>query len=441
MQLALIFVVGISLLNSIMTVFLMFRFKLNKGGLVIWVLKSYTAALSSYLCIVGIGCLISGLFLHSAAAELLGVYSSVFYFVYIRRIVLSGVSRDFRTVFGVDIMHRIPQWRSALFLRSYLDLRNRRPIGHVLRQNIPFPTVPGTGRHLLCDLWLPSPETSLSGLAFIYLHGGAWYHMDKDLFTRPFFKHLTSQGHVVMDVAYRMYPETDMSGMIQDAKRAIGWMKDNAANYGVDRNKIVIGGGSAGGHIALMAAYLHNPPAFIPAELAGQDLSVKAVASIYGPSDLKALYYHTGQNITTISMAGKNAAPVVMPDLVSKIMGKKYYRLGFNKPLAAAGSLPVMLGCHPDECPELYTYFSPLSHVSEECPATLLIQGEHDMFTPVSATRELYKKLTMAGVPSVMHLVPQTDHGFDLFMPGHSLPAHIVWYDIERFLAIMAMDK
>jgi len=41
----------------------------------------------------------------------------------------------------------------------------------------------------------------------IYLHGGAWQSFDKDVGTRPFFRHLTSLGHVVMDVSYRMVRE------------------------------------------------------------------------------------------------------------------------------------------------------------------------------------------------------------------------------------------
>ena len=68
---------------------------------------------------------------------------------------------------------------------------------------------PRCRRRLLCDLWQPPRGVASSGLALVFLHGGAWYMLDKDFFTRPFFRHLAAQGHVVMDVAYRMYPETD----------------------------------------------------------------------------------------------------------------------------------------------------------------------------------------------------------------------------------------
>jgi acetyl esterase/lipase len=78
-----------------------------------------------------------------------------------------------------------------------------------LKQNLPFATIPGSERQLLCDLWQPPENVPPSGLAFIYMHGSAWYLLDKDVGTRPFFSHLAAQGHVVMDVAYRLAPETD----------------------------------------------------------------------------------------------------------------------------------------------------------------------------------------------------------------------------------------
>jgi acetyl esterase/lipase len=52
-----------------------------------------------------------------------------------------------------------------------------------------------------------------SGLAFIHLHGGGHASLDKGGPTAPWFRHLAAQGHVVMDVAYRLIPETTVPGM------------------------------------------------------------------------------------------------------------------------------------------------------------------------------------------------------------------------------------
>ncbi|NIN61065.1 MAG: alpha/beta hydrolase fold domain-containing protein, partial [Gammaproteobacteria bacterium] len=67
-----------------------------------------------------------------------------------------------------------------------------------------------TDRQLLCDIWRPG-NGDVSGLAIVYFHGGAWFMWDKDFLTRPFFRHLVAQGHTVMDVAYRLCPEVDIS--------------------------------------------------------------------------------------------------------------------------------------------------------------------------------------------------------------------------------------
>jgi len=49
--------------------------------------------------------------------------------------------------------------------------------------------------------------------------------------------------------------------------------------------------------------------------------------------------------------------------------------------------------------------------------------------------------LRQAGVPVAMHLLPQTDHAFDLIMPKISPSAHNAIYNVERFLAIMAANE
>jgi acetyl esterase/lipase len=80
-----------------------------------------------------------------------------------------------------------------------------------------------------------------------YLHGSAWYTLDKDFATRPLFRHLAAQGHVIVDVAYRLFPETDVPGMVGDAKHAVAWVREHATELAIDEDRIVLAGGSAGG--------------------------------------------------------------------------------------------------------------------------------------------------------------------------------------------------
>jgi acetyl esterase/lipase len=97
-----------------------------------------------------------------------------------------------------------------------------------------------------------------------------------------------------MDVAYRLCPEVDIYGMIGDVKRAIAWMKANASRYGVDPEKIVLGGASAGGHLALLAGYAPQHPELAPEDVKSADLSVCGIISYYGPKDLLTFYQYMG---------------------------------------------------------------------------------------------------------------------------------------------------
>ena len=306
-----------------------------------------------------------------------------------------------------------------------------------MEQNISFATVPETDRKLLCDIWQPHSTIAPSGLAFIYLHGAAWYMLDKDLGTRPFFSHLAAQGHVIMDVAYRLAPETDMMGMVSDVKRAVVWMKENAATYGVSPNRIVLGGGSSGGHLALLAAYTSSNPQFTPRELERKDISVCAVISLYGPADLEPMYYHLNQHLTTRSIPGrpKKAVPTQMPGWIIKKWGMNIIVLALTKALLMQGLLPPCWAGILMSAPKP-TLFSPITHVHAHCPPTLLIHGEDDTMAPVKATRSLCKRLTDEKIQTVMHILPQTDHAFDLILPKISPSAHNAIFDVERFLTL-----
>ena len=352
-------------------------------------------------------------------------------------------SGSFERAFGINCESLISAEQKNHFLPSRIILILPAVPNPRIEQNISFATIPGTERKLLCDIWQPHENVTPSGIAFIYLHGGAWYFLDKDFGTRPFFSHLAGQGHVIMDVAYRLAPETDMMGMVNDVKRAIVWMKEKASTYGIDPDRVVVGGGSSGGHLALLTAYTASNSQFTPKELEGKNISSCAVISLYGPTDLEAMYYHTNQHLTTRSTPGKpkKAVPTKMPGWNVKKMGKEYYRLGFDKGFLNAGTFAPLLGGHPDECPETYALFSPVTYVHSDCPPTLLIHGEHDVMAPVKSTRFLHTRLVEEKVQTIMHILPQTDHAFDLVLPKISASAHNAIYEVERFMALQQSLK
>ena len=309
-----------------------------------------------------------------------------------------------------------------------------------LRQDVRFATVPGTGRVLFCDVWQPPAGVTSSGVAVVYLHGSAYVVFDKDFATRPLFRHLASQGHVIVDVAYRLYPETDVPGMAADALRAVAWVRDHAAELGVDPDRIVLAGGSAGAHLALLAAYGHDAPALTPSELAGSDLRVRAVASFYGQVGLDTMYWHTGQDKTCRPDDPEPDWSAQPSRVLVRLFGDNAarWRLQF---FSVGGRSILLTGGTPDAVPERYAEASALTYVGAECPPTLLMHGTHDEMAPVSAVRQLQARLEHAGVPVTATYLPHTDHMFDLVGTKWSPAARVAIYALERFLAAISVTE
>jgi acetyl esterase/lipase len=275
---------------------------------------------------------------------------------------------------------------------------------------------------------------SSSGLAVVYLHGSAWCMLDKDVGTRPLFRHLAAQGHVIVDVAYRLFPETDLPGMVADAKRALAWVKHHAADLQVRPDRVMVAGGSAGGHLGLLAAYAPEDPALTPAELAGADPRVCGVVSLYGQADLAAHYDHTDQAKTCRPEDPQPDWDAPPPPWMGRLFGPDAGRLQ----LVPASRLDWLVGGTPSELPDRYAQLSPLHRVHPGCPPTLLVHGDHDQLAPVVAMRRLQRRLEQAGVPVTGVYLPHTDHGFDLLATTWSPPARTAIHVLERLLAALA---
>ena len=353
---------------------------------------------------------------------------------------LGLVRADLTGALGPDWAGRIPTERRVRMVGRWWHGRLPTVLEPRLRQDVVFATVPGTGRSLLCDLWQPPAEVPASGLAVVYLHGSAWYILDKDVGTRPLFRHLAAQGHVVVDVAYRLFPETDLPGMVADAKRAVAWLKNHAADLQIQPDRIVLAGGSAGGHLALLAAYTPDDPTLTPAELAGSDPGVRGVVSLYGQADLAAVYDHTSQQKTCRPEDPQPDWEAPPPPWMARLFGSNAPRLGLQR-MVAAGRLDWLVGGTPSQVPDRYAQLSPVHHVHPGCPPTLLVHGRHDEMAPIAAMQQLHRRLEQAGVPVTAVYLPHTDHAFDLLATVWSPQARTAIHVLERFLAVLATDQ
>jgi acetyl esterase/lipase len=400
----------LGLIMVILNIFFFIRFR-SRHWIYLVIFKMLDNSLAFYFVFAEAVIVILGILSGALLAIIAGIVSLVISTQYVFRVTKSH--SGFETAFGLDWLEKLPPALKGRMLPHRRMWLRPRSSESEFTQDIPFWKISDKDQNLLCDIWQPAPGNPRSGVGLIYLHGSAWHYSDKDYGTRPFFSHLTTQGHVVMDVAYRLCPQVDLWEMLGDVKRAILWMKSNAYQYGIDPSKIVLAGASAGAHLALLAAYTSKDPHYTSKDIQGQDVTVNGVVSYYGPTDLSAFFI--------------NGFGCVNPrSEVEKIQRN-------------------LLGGLLEDIPEVYKQASPISHISPDCPATLIFQGSHDMGVPVENTRIFYRRLSESGIPVVYVEFPQTDHGFDIQMKILKLgdgsqysPANLAaWYDLDRFLAFI----
>jgi acetyl esterase/lipase len=357
----------------------------------------------------------------------------------VRHIVRVAAPHDaFAEAFDPYWPSRIPSGlRGRMLARRYTPLPPP-PAGVPWQRDLTLDSDPDTGEPLLADLWQPPADVPQTGLAILYLHGGAWHYSDKDVGTRHFFRHLAGQGHVVVDLAYTLAPKGDLLRMIGDVKRAIAWIKVHAAELGVNSDQVVLMGGSAGGHLALLAAYTPNDPAFQPVGL-DADTSVQAVVSYYGPTDLRATYRYA-KALEWRFLSGRSSLDRAFVRRLEAFFRRNRLLLADGQFIPIQEILPRLLGGTPEEVPGRYELFSPIHHVGPHCPPTLLLQGEHDLSGMTPDVRRLHRTLRKTGCISVYVEFPETDHAFDLILPRLSPAAQAATYDVERFLGLIACE-
>jgi acetyl esterase/lipase len=227
----------------------------------------------------------------------------------------------------------------------------------------------GGETRLLLDLFKPKEiKQPVPGLIFV--HGGSWSHGTRKVYDF-YCEHFAKNGYVAATIEYRLSGEAPFPAAIQDVKCAIRWMRANAAKLGVDPNKIGLAGGSAGGHLVLLAAYSNtdDPELEGTGGNGGVSSRVQAVVDLYGP----------------IQLRGRKTGSVV------KFMGGK----------------------STEEAPALYAKASPITHLTKDAPPTLILHGTVDELVNISQSDQLAAKLTELGVPYLFDRQEGWHHAMD----------------------------
>jgi acetyl esterase/lipase len=121
----------------------------------------------------------------------------------------------------------------------------------------------------LFDLYQPKGDDARHRPLIIWMHGGGFKFGSKDakgvtLWSKTF----AQRGYVCANINYRLSKKNPLFHFdellkssyyaVQDVKIAVEYFKHNAAKYGIDPDKIILAGNSAGGMIAMQAAYSSN---------------------------------------------------------------------------------------------------------------------------------------------------------------------------------------
>jgi len=254
------------------------------------------------------------------------------------------------------------------------------------------------GRALELDFFAPANGASPAPLV-VRVHGGSWAFGE-----RTESPHLTrwllERGLAVAAIDYRLTPPPRWRDATGDVKAAVAWCRREASTLNIDPARIVLFGTSAGGHLALLAAYTAGDERFPPTPLASSEPS---------PSDSAPIDTHVAAVIAF-------SPPVVLS-------------IGFERPrpwwyppaLRRTNRVEELLGGTPSDVPDLYLLASPITHVSEHTPPTFLVHGLHDELVWPANCKRLAERLAVARVPYELLLLPATDHLFEQRAGGFAL--------------------
>lgn len=135
------------------------------------------------------------------------------------------------------------------------------------------------------DIYLPENPTG-SDPVILLLHGGGFALGDQRMeLIRPVIEAATANGYVVASADYRKSGEATFPAAVADSKAAVRYLKANAQTYGIDPDKIVVWGESAGAYLALMTALTPETESLNGDVQANADQSsqVAALVDFYGP--------------------------------------------------------------------------------------------------------------------------------------------------------------
>lgn len=273
-----------------------------------------------------------------------------------------------------DIDYRLARMKRAFESRK----QQPPPDGAKVHRDLVYATV--GDRKLPLDLYVPK-ESDGPLPVVMWVHGGGWRNGSKG--NAGPARALIQHGYAVVDVEYRLSGEAIFPAQIQDCKAAVRWIRANAKQYNLDDDRIGVWGSSAGGHLVALLGTSGDVAEFETKSNADYSSRVQAVCDWFGPTDLLKMNQQAIPNSTLDHDASDS------PE--SQLLGGPIQTEPY-KSLAAKAN--------------------PITYVSEDDPAFLIVHGDKDRLVSYRQSVLLQDALTGAGVDSTLQIEPGADHGF-----------------------------
>lgn len=251
-----------------------------------------------------------------------------------------------------------------------------------------------------------APKDAKNAPVILFVHGGTWMFGDKNFRGRyrPACQYLARQGVVMVAINYRLSPKVKHPEHVKDVARAYAWVRGHIRVYGGDRDRIVLCGHSAGGHLVALFAMAD---AYWKDESLG--LTAKDRLALRGVIAACGVYRIPGQE-EFAAMAKE-----MLGDRLKNREGRSRVPAMFVPILLHAGQksnpFRVVFGSDAKVCKEA----SPLTHVRKGLPPFLLFTAEHDLPLLPEMAREFQQALKKADVPVELHKIDGSTHHNVLF--------------------------
>jgi len=110
------------------------------------------------------------------------------------------------------------------------------------------------GRRIFCRVFKPATDRPLPTL--VYFHGGGWVWANVDTHDRMVREYAAAGQVAAVSVDYALSPEAKFPQALEECAAVVRWVAEHGTEWGLDGSRILLGGDSAGGNLALATALL-----------------------------------------------------------------------------------------------------------------------------------------------------------------------------------------